>query len=58
MGLRHTDVDMWDFAVFTSCATAPGDGTALSIACDNQDEDQDGDVDRADFAAFHRAFTG
>jgi hypothetical protein len=52
------DVDMLDFAVFTSCATAPGNGTALSIACDNQDEDQDGDVDGADFAAFQRAFTG
>jgi hypothetical protein len=50
------DVDVDDFDLFESCATAPG--VSLSAGCDSRDFDSDSDVDQSDFAAFQRCWSG
>lgn len=50
------DVDLADFLMFQSCATAPG--IAADLPCRKADLDNDTDVDQDDFAIFQRCFTG
>jgi hypothetical protein len=50
------DVDLFDYAVFFSCVTAPGDPPEPD--CSSADMDEDGDVDLLDFGVLQSLFTG
>ena len=50
------DVDLDDYAEFSSCLTGPGG--AAAAGCEVFDADCDGDVDLTDFASLQAAFNG
>lgn len=50
------DVDLADYARFTTCMNGPGGG--LAPKCECFDLDSDGDIDARDFAEFQKSFTG